>query len=192
VIISVEGGDKLQGILARISDGLGAGDTLRIGFLEGSTYPDGTSVPEVATIQEFGGVAVRQATTVSVYRMIDSEGEFKKGARFVKRGKSNYKTQHKSPMYQITIPSRPFFRTMIKEHTAEWGPVIGKMMVDTNYDQNKLYKSVGELIKGQLQDSIIKMDFPPNAPSTIRRKGFNNPLIDTGHMLNSVDYEVVK
>jgi hypothetical protein len=27
-------------------------------------------------------------------------------------------------------------------------------------------------------------------PATIRRKGFAKPLVDTGHMLNSIDHEV--
>ena len=30
------------------------------------------------------------------------------------------------------------------------------------------------------------------AESTIARKGFAKPLVETGHMLNSVDYEVKK
>ena len=31
----------------------------------------------------------------------------------------------------------------------------------------------------------------PNAPATIRRKGSDRPLIDTGQLVNSVEYEVV-
>ena len=31
----------------------------------------------------------------------------------------------------------------------------------------------------------------PNAPATIRRKGSDRPLIDTGQLVNAVEYEVV-
>ncbi len=40
----------LRDIGKRVSDPA----TLRVGFLEGATYPDGTSVPTVAAVQNFG------------------------------------------------------------------------------------------------------------------------------------------
>jgi hypothetical protein len=49
---------------------------------------------------------------------------------------------------------------------------------------------VAEAIAGQLRESIIKTNAPPLSPRTIARKGFAKPLIDTSHMINSVDYEV--
>lgn len=48
------GGAALEARLAEIAKGLANGAILRVGFLEGATYPDGTSVPMVAAIQEFG------------------------------------------------------------------------------------------------------------------------------------------
>ena len=50
----------------------------------------------------------------------------------------------------------------------------------------------GEAIAGQLRQSIVDTNSPALAESTIRRKGFSKPLVDTGHMLQSVDYEVKK
>ena len=55
---TISGGDKLEAKLRKIAQKLANGGTLRVGFLEGSTYPDGTSVPMVAAIQEFGAPAV--------------------------------------------------------------------------------------------------------------------------------------
>ena len=49
---------------------------------------------------------------------------------------------------------------------------------------------VGALIAGQLQKSINETNNPPLSPRTIARKGFDKPLIDTGHMWNSVNFEV--
>jgi hypothetical protein len=51
---TITGGEKLTSRLQQMAENAGEGGTLRVGFLEGATYPDGTSVPMVAAIQEFG------------------------------------------------------------------------------------------------------------------------------------------
>lgn len=51
--VKITGGDKLEAALAEIRKKVGH-DTVQVGILEGSTYPDGTSVPMVAAAQEFG------------------------------------------------------------------------------------------------------------------------------------------
>lgn len=89
-----------------------------------------------------------------------------------------------------TIPPRPYFRGMIKAKGPAWGGDMGKILAGNGFDAAKTLGLMGMLIKGQLQDSITKLTSPALAPSTIRRKGFAKPLIDTGHMLSSVDYEV--
>jgi hypothetical protein len=48
------GGDKLQSALNEIAKNLSRASSVDVGFLEGATYPDGTSVAMVAAIQEFG------------------------------------------------------------------------------------------------------------------------------------------
>lgn len=54
---ALSGGDKLEAKLRELAAGLARGATLRVGFLEGATFPDGTSVPMVAAIHEFGAPA---------------------------------------------------------------------------------------------------------------------------------------
>lgn len=51
------GGEALERKLKEIADRVGQNTTLRVGFLEGSQYPDGTSVPMVAAIQNYGAPA---------------------------------------------------------------------------------------------------------------------------------------
>lgn len=143
----VSGGDKLQAYLEELAGNLAKGDELKVGFLEGSTYPDGTSVPYVAAIQEFGSPAEN-------------------------------------------IPPRPYFRNMIAENAPDWGDDITKVLKATNYDGNQTLSLMGERINGQLQDSIRNTNDPRNAASTIAKKGFDNPLIDTGHLLSGSSYEV--
>lgn len=49
---TTRGGDKMAQVLAEI--GSRAAGRVKVGYLEGATYPDGTSVAQVAAWQEFG------------------------------------------------------------------------------------------------------------------------------------------
>lgn len=50
----VKGLAKARANLAELEKNLSKAETLKVGFLEGATYPDGTSVPFVAAMNEFG------------------------------------------------------------------------------------------------------------------------------------------
>lgn len=56
--VTISGGTKLKKALAEISKNLKKASTVRVGFLEGSDYPDGTPVAMVAAIQNFGAPKV--------------------------------------------------------------------------------------------------------------------------------------
>lgn len=146
-MVKVTGGDGLEKALANIAAKVSRAASVDIGFLEGATYPDGTSVPMVAAIQEFGAPSVG-------------------------------------------VPPRPYFRSMIVQKSPEWPKAVGDLLRANDYDAQKTLAQTGEAIKGQLQQSIIDTNSPPLAQSTIDRKGSSKPLVDTGHLLASADYEV--
>lgn len=50
----VKGGAKLQAALDKIARNLDKAHELRVGVLSGATYPDGTSVAMIAALQNFG------------------------------------------------------------------------------------------------------------------------------------------
>jgi len=54
------------------------------------------------------------------------------------------------------------------------------------------YERAGMLGRDACKDYIAGGVPPPNAPSTIRRKGSSLPLVDTGSMMNSITYAVRK
>lgn len=145
---SLTGGDALKRRLANIAKRLDGKQEVRVGFLEGATYPDGTPVATVAAANEFGR---------------PDKGQ----------------------------PPRPFFRQMIEENSPNWGRQIGRLLKANGGDSAAALDAMGSVIKGQLQRSINQFTSPPLAPSTIAAKGFDKPLIETAHMLRSVDYEVV-
>ena len=191
---TVTGGDRLQAALAEINARLasaGPAPSVKVGFLEGSTYDDGTSVPMVAFVNEFGATIQMPARQQTIYRRRNAKGTaFLRKGRFVKRAASNYTTTHTSPAHTIVIPPRPFFRNMIKAKASTWGPAIAILLKKDGYDAPKVLGEMGALIAGQLQQSIQDLTSPPNAASTIRRKGASKPLIDTGKMWQSVAFEV--
>lgn len=41
-----------------------------------------------------------------------------------------------------------------------------------------------------IRDEIMLKDTPRNAPATVEKKGFNDPLIETGEMMNDVSWRV--
>lgn len=87
-------------------------------------------------------------------------------------------------------PARPFFRTTIEEKSDEWANRLAGAAKHYDYDASKTLGLMGETIKEDIQSSISGWTDPRNAESTIAQKGFDKPLIDTAHMLNSVDYRV--
>ena len=89
-------------------------------------------------------------------------------------------------------PPRPFFRGMIADKSPEWPDAVAGLLLANDYDADKTLGQAGAAIKGQLQGAIVAYVGPPLKPSTIARKGNDKQLVDTGHMLASVDYAVKK
>lgn len=53
---TVSGGDRMERKLRELAQKVGRSPVVRVGFLEGATYPDGTSVAMVAAVQNFGSM----------------------------------------------------------------------------------------------------------------------------------------
>lgn len=189
-IIGLSGGEALRKKLEELRKSIGAGEALRVGFLEGSSYPDGTPVAQIAAIQEFGATIQVQAHDVEIHRSLAADGSFNKNGKFVKKKKANFSTTHAVPAHSITIPPRPFFRQMIAANSPKWGSAMAKVMKASDYSGAKSLAVMGELLQGQLQQSIRDFSGAPLAQSTIAAKGSAKQLVDTGNMLNSVASEV--
>lgn len=87
-------------------------------------------------------------------------------------------------------PPRPFFRNMIAEKKSGWSLAFGNLMQMHNYDVTHVFDLMGQGIKDQLTESIVKFSDPQNAPYTVKQKGFNKPLIDTGTMQRSTGWDI--
>lgn len=91
------------------------------------------------------------------------------------------------------IPERSFIRATIdKRRNRIWGYAYKQMglIVDGKIPINQALARIGELIKSNIVQYMTDLRTPPNAPSTIAKKGSSNPLINEGRMRGAVNYEV--
>jgi len=90
------------------------------------------------------------------------------------------------------IPPRPFFSEMILENKGHWPRDVVASLKRHDFEAKHALEDMGMLIKGELQQKINTFSGVPLKPETVRRKGHDKQLIETAHMVNSVDYQVVK
>ena len=103
-----------------------------------------------------------------------------------------------------TIPARPFMRTTIANHSEEWLKELAQAL--RVYPPKQALQFLGLRMRDAIVEQIASNMPPANKPSTIRQKqkqivgkglkgaGTMTPgtLIDTGSMINAVNYEVSK
>jgi hypothetical protein len=95
--------------------------------------------------------------------------------------------------YKIIIPPRPFMRLAAKKVKTNIPDVqrkIAKGMVSGKISVKQGLAQIGMFMEGEIVDSIKNGGWTPNAPSTVAKKGFDKPLIDTAQMWQSVSSKV--
>ena len=95
----------------------------------------------------------------------------------------------------IKYPPRPFIRVgfLPRLKTAEYVTLFQNAITSVLEGKATLkqaYTKMGPVLVKGLQNEIIGWDTPPNSARTIAEKGFNDPLIDSGRLLESVDFKV--
>jgi hypothetical protein len=90
-------------------------------------------------------------------------------------------------------PERSFLRSTMGKKRDKYISDIGKIAksaIQGKRDARDGMGLLGRQAEGDIKLAIRDMKEPPNAPSTIRqKKGEDNPLIDTGQMLNSIRWK---
>jgi hypothetical protein len=79
---------------------------------------------------------------------------------------------------------------MVAVESFAWPGLMAQAAKHYGYDGKAVLQFMGVKISEELQQSIAGWRYPGNRPSTIAKKGFDKPLVDTAHMQNSVDFEV--
>lgn len=87
------------------------------------------------------------------------------------------------------IPARPWLIPGVQSATQDIIDVIADGL-EGGLTPDQTLNQIGAVAAGATQQYITDLQTPPNAPSTIEKKGSSNPLIDTGSMRSSVTWKV--
>lgn len=105
-----------------------------------------------------------------------------------------YTREHGSPM--MSIPPRPVLQPAIEDRKPEISMVLADagraaLLNDVAVYEANLNKAgmvAASAAQGWFENP--QNDWPPNSPRTIRRKGSDQPLVDTGEMRKAITYVV--
>ena len=99
------------------------------------------------------------------------------------------------------MPARPFMRDTANQKQSEWLQIMAHKLNYESIEKNNAEDALGltgEMMTANIKETIQHGQFVPDAPATVEAKARggkmepDHPLIDTGQMLASVTYEVVK
>lgn len=91
------------------------------------------------------------------------------------------------------IPSRPFIRISADTNKAAWVKMAQQCV--NNVIDGDSPRDAAQVVGHRMVEDIRKVfgdksKLAPNAPSTIKKKGHDKPLIDTGKLKATVNYRV--
>ena len=181
VTVKIKGGDKYKAFLAKMAEIAGG---VKAGILEKSTNANnagGANIASYAFWNEFGVSRIPVTPKMRAYM--------------------HYRGVHlKQDTTFLSIPPRPFMRTVAKERPKVW---VGTMVQhirgrakDPAIWKQALGKAGEQMVK-DIQNSIQNGSWTLNAPLTVKWKAErgksqpDKPLVDTGDMLHAVDFEVM-
>jgi hypothetical protein len=88
------------------------------------------------------------------------------------------------------VPLRAFITKAFLDNRENWRAGIKRAMAAGKSVEDAL-ALCGMQMTGDIKRSITGGGWGRNSAKTIRRKGFDRPLVDTGTMLKSPEYEVI-
>jgi hypothetical protein len=196
-ITTFKGGESTQRYLLSVAKRLSTANVVRVGFLEGATYPararDASRLlkgldalnkvgPQLGGKKRPTALAkYRKAKKVKLATMVGPKGLAKILPVATVAFWDNFGTK--------ISKARPFFSDMIAEQSPYWGPHLAIAMRTSRYNTRVALTIMGEKINDALVKKIV--DWPQdNAPLTVAIKGFNKGLIDRGIMQRSTGYDV--
>lgn len=124
--------------------------------------------------------------------VIAAANEF--GAKIPKRQARFEDLDDENPEGWVIIPERSYLRAWFDENVdalqATMERLIGQV-VEGKISGRAALETIGGYVVTHVQAYMVDLKTPPNAPSTIARKGSSNPLIDTGQLKDAITWRVV-
>lgn len=88
-----------------------------------------------------------------------------------------------------TIPARPWLVPGVESGNKEYIETV-KHEMEAGRQPEDILPVLGVIAVSSVQQYMTALRSPPNAQSTINKKGSSNPLIDTGELKSSVTFEI--
>ena len=159
---------------------------VKVGILRGAGVHPG---PTKITKKERAGKGSSGSSRTATIAEIAWWNEFGTSIRFGRSGGA-----------RIVIPERPFLRWTMREHDyyrEEMEIALKKALMSSGWAHNQILHFIGLKASSDIRRMITIGPFVPNAPETIRKKSTSSgvkaqPLIDTGTLRKSINYELVK
>jgi hypothetical protein len=93
------------------------------------------------------------------------------------------------------IPPRPFIRQTfdnVKQKLKKIASILVGKIFDGDLSKKAALEMLGDSFLIEIRKAIAAREFEPNAAGTIKRKGSDLPLVDTGRLQQSLDLQVRK
>ena len=144
----------------------------------------------IGASNEFGATIHHPGGTSYGYK---TPQDAKKGKVQFLKGGTGHKVLGVTKPHTITIPARPYIRSTVDENQEKYGRLIEQLftrVVDGTLDVFGALELLGMRVESDIKRKMTTLKSPANKPSTIRKKGSENPLINTGHLRASIRYVV--
>lgn len=186
--LDIKGFQELQDELMKELGALKSDKTVTIGIHEeaGGVESSDLTMASLGAINEFGADIKHPGGTS--YGYATKAAADRDEVRFLKKGAGHMELGVTEP-HVITIPARPWLEPGVASATEEVLATIQEGM-EAGKTMDQILEGVGVVAAGAVKVYMTELKTPPNAASTIRKKGSSNPLIDTGAMRQSVTYQV--
>nr|DAT21514.1 MAG TPA: virion morphogenesis protein [Caudoviricetes sp.] len=91
-----------------------------------------------------------------------------------------------------TIPARPFISDCAEKNAGQIQEAQKRLVYRVyqgSLSADGALAELGAWYVNVQKGHILHGGWTPNAPATVKRKGSNKPLVDTGQLVNTVDWE---
>lgn len=95
----------------------------------------------------------------------------------------------------INIPERSFIRAGFDENKSNIESRVSTLinsLMHNQIDRETFYEFIGEYTVGLIQEYLTNLSSPPLHPATVKNKKSSNPLVDTGHLRDTITYKIVR
>lgn len=186
--LDIQGFQELQDELAKELNALKSNKVVTVGIHEeaGDVESGDLTMAGLGAMLNFGATIKHPGGTS--YGYASKAAADRDEVRFLKSGKGYMELGVTQP-HNIEIPAREWLEPGVVSATPEILLTI-QDGIEAGKSMDQVLEAVGVVAAVAVKVYMTDLKTPPNAASTVRKKGSNNPLIDEGHLRSSVNHQV--